>query len=84
MPNPFTERTTIPFYLAKESGVEISIVDVLGRQIRKLEPGRMTIGDHTAPWDGRTNDGVRAASGAYIAVIRAGGAEVTQTLLLLR
>jgi hypothetical protein len=84
VPNPFTERTTIPFYLAQESSVEISIVDVQGRLIRRLEPGRMTVGDHTAPWDGRTEEGVRAASGAYIAVIRAGGAEVTQTLLLLR
>jgi hypothetical protein len=84
VPNPFTERTTIPFYLAQESSVEISIVDVQGRLIRRLEPGRITVGNHTAPWDGRTEEGVRAASGAYIAVIRAGGAEVTQTLLLLR
>ena len=84
MPNPFTERTTIPFYLAQESSVEIAIVDVQGRQIRKLERGRMAVGNHTAPWDGRTDEGVRAASGAYIAVIRAGGVEVTQTLLLLR
>lgn len=84
VPNPFTERTTIPFYLAKESAVEIAIVDVQGRLIRRLEPGHMTVGDHAAQWDGRTIDGVRAASGAYIAVIRAGGAEVTQTLLLLR
>jgi len=44
----------------------------------------MTVGDHTAQWDGRTMDGERAASGAYIAVIRAGGIEMTQTLLLLR
>ena len=84
VPNPFTERTTIPFYLAKESAVEIAIVDVLGRQIRKLDTGHMTVGDHAAQWDGRTQDGVRAASGAYIAVIRAAGVEVTQTLLLLR
>jgi hypothetical protein len=84
VPNPFTERTTIPFYLAKESAVEVMIVDVLGRQIRRIEPGRMTVGDHSAQWDGRTTDGVRAASGAYIAIIRAGGVEVTETLLLLR
>jgi len=84
VPNPFTERTTISFYLAQESAVEIAIVDVLGRQIRRLEPGHMGIGDHAAQWDGRTEDGVRAASGAYVAVIRAGGSEVTQTLLLLR
>jgi len=84
VPNPFAERTTIPFYLAQASSVEITIVDVLGRSIRRIEPGHRTMGDHTAQWDGRTTDGARAASGAYIAVIRAGGVEVTQTLLLLR
>ena len=26
----------------------------------QLAPGRMTIGDHTAPWDGRTNEGARS------------------------
>jgi hypothetical protein len=83
-PNPFADRTTIPFYLAKESAVEIAIVDVVGRQIRKIAPGRMATGDHTAQWDGRTDEGTRAASGAYIAVIRAGGDKITETLLLLR
>jgi hypothetical protein len=83
-PNPFAERTTIPFYLPQESSVEIAIVDVLGRRIRGLEPGRMIGGDQRVEWDGRTDEGARAASGAYIAVIRAGGDQITETLLLLR
>jgi hypothetical protein len=41
-------------------------------------------GDQRVEWDGRTDEGARAASGAYIAVIRAGGDQITETLLLLR
>ena len=33
-PNPFTSRTTIPFYLAKDSEVEVQIYNVLGRKLR--------------------------------------------------
>ena len=83
-PNPFTSRTTIPFYLAKDSEVEVQIYNVLGRRIRTLNTDWLLTGDHVLGWDGRGESGDRAASGAYIARIRAGGEELTRTLLLVR
>jgi hypothetical protein len=83
-PNPFTSRTTVPFYLAEDSEVEVQIYDVLGRRIRTLAAGCLVTGDHVLEWDGRIESGSRAASGAYVARIRAGGEELTRTLLLIR
>jgi hypothetical protein len=83
-PNPFLERTTIPFYLPRSGEVSIGIYDVMGRRIRALEPGWRTAGDHALEWDGRDDAGRRVPSGAYVARIGAGGEELTRTLLLIR
>ncbi len=84
-PNPFSARTAIAFHLADEADVEVAIRDVLGRSVRRLHAGRLAAGDHEIVWDGRAESGVPAASGAYVAVIRAGArGEVTRTLLLVK
>ena len=83
-PNPFPERTVIGFHLAERAEVEMRIYGVLGRTVRTLHVGELGAGDHEVVWDARRDDGRSAASGGYVAAIRAGGREVTETLLLLR
>jgi hypothetical protein len=83
-PNPFPERTTIPFYLPRSGEVSIGIYDVMGRRVRALEAGWRMAGDHALEWDGRDDAGRRVASGAYVARIGAHGEELTRTLLLIR
>jgi len=83
-PNPFAERTAIAFYQPRPGEVEVQIYNVLGRRLRTLHAGWLPSGDHRLEWDGRWDSGERAASGAYVARIRAGGEELTRTLLLIR
>lgn len=83
-PNPFVERSTIAFYLPAEGSVEASVYGVLGRKVRTLAAGILGAGDHELVWDGRDDCGAPVAAGGYVAVIRAGGREVTRTLLLVR
>ena len=83
-PNPFFERTTITFHLPEAGEVEISIYGVLGRKVRTVMSGALSAGENRIEWDGQGDDGEPATSGAYVAVIRSGGAEVTRTLLLVR
>ena len=83
-PNPFFERTTIAFYLSEPGEVNISIYGVLGRKVRTLIATALAAGESEIAWDGRRDDGEPAASGAYVAVIRASGREVTRVLLLVR
>jgi hypothetical protein len=65
-PNPFSLSTNIAFTLARDARVDVTVHDVLGRQVRALIRGRsVTAGPHQLPWDGRTEAGLPAASGVY-------------------
>jgi hypothetical protein len=49
-PNPFTQLTTIEFYIPKPSQVEINIYDVIGIKMTNLFNGYLELGLHTVEW----------------------------------
>ncbi|MFH1279837.1 MAG: M14 family zinc carboxypeptidase [Candidatus Eisenbacteria bacterium] len=83
-PNPFNPVTTIAYTLANDGPVEIEIVDVSGRTVRSLVRGVRSAGAHRVVWDGANDAGREVASGIYFTRMRAGGAEETKKLVLLR
>ncbi len=88
-PNPFNPETWIPFDLAKQSAVTISIYNSAGRTVRVLELGELPAGTYRAKekaafWDGRDRFGAPAASGVYFARIQAGGFSETRRMVLLK
>ncbi len=64
-PNPFSSLTAIPYNLNKRSDVQITIYDILGREVRKFVVGMQTAGSHNILWDGRNSFGKRVANGIY-------------------
>lgn len=72
-PNPFTFSTAIPYRLKKGSEVQVTIFDVLGKEVRKFFVGSQTAGSHHILWDGRNNFGKRVAGGIYFYKLQAGG-----------
>ncbi|RMH77632.1 MAG: T9SS C-terminal target domain-containing protein [Calditrichaeota bacterium] len=64
-PNPFNPTTTIKFDLARKSRVRLEIFDLLGRRVRTLTEGIFLPGNYRLRWDGRTQQGLPAASGIY-------------------
>ena len=60
------------------------IVDVRGRVVRRLHDGALAAGRHDFEWDGRDEQGVRAAAGLYFAELRAGSRRAVRKLTLLR
>ncbi|MBM3242513.1 hypothetical protein FJZ31_40145 [Candidatus Poribacteria bacterium] len=69
-PNPFNPETWIPFELAKDADVTISIYNVKGQLIRVLNLGNQKAGvyvskDKATYWDGRDNFGEKVANGVY-------------------
>ena len=60
-PNPFNPETWIPYHLANDADVSLSIYDVDGALVRELDLGHQ----RTAHWDGRNGLGERVASGVY-------------------
>jgi hypothetical protein len=76
-PNPFNPDTWIPFQIMEDSEVTISIIDSLGKTVRKLNLGHKPAGlymtqSRAAYWDGKDDSGSSVASGIYFYSIKAG------------
>ncbi len=84
-PNPFNPRTTLRFSLPGAARVELEVHDLAGRLVRRLVAADLPAGDHQIVWDGKDEAGRAAASGQYVARLRAGeGATATRKLMLVR
>ena len=75
-PNPFNPETWIPYHLANDGEVSLSIYDINGALVRELDLGHQRAGYYTdrsraAYWDGRNGFGERVASGVYFYQLRA-------------
>ena len=69
-PNPFNPETWIPYELATDTNVTITIYNTQGVVIRTLQFGHQSAGyyterDRAAYWDGRNALGEQVASGLY-------------------
>jgi hypothetical protein len=85
MPNPFVSATRIEYRLSDHATTAVRICDVLGREVRALVPdGRQHPGIYAVPWDGRRDEGTRAAPGLYVCEIRADDTVLTTRVLLTR
>ncbi len=88
-PNPFNPETWIPFALAENAEVVITIYDLKGRLVKKLDLGRLGAGSYVskskaAGWDGRNEQGERVASGVYIYQMIAGRKMFTRRMVILK
>jgi hypothetical protein len=83
-PNPFTSAAAISFCLPEASPVDITIYDLAGRAVRRIDEPSMCAGCHTAQWDGTGEGGRTLSAGLYICRVRAGGVTETTGLCLLR
>ena len=69
-PNPFNPETWIPYRLAEDSNVTLTIYDTNGVVVRRLDLGHQLAGHYAdrgraAYWDGRNARGESVASGVY-------------------
>ena len=65
-PNPFNPSTEIRFTLAQSGRVNLRVFDAAGRLVRTLVDGDLPADTHAVNWDGRADDGGRAAAGVYL------------------
>ena len=88
-PNPFNPETWIPYQLAVDAEVGISIYDVQGDLVRRIELGERFAGGHldretAAYWDGRSDDGELVSSGVYYYHLRAGDFHATRRMVIVK
>lgn len=83
-PNPFNPITTLSYILPEKSYVNITIYDMLGREVKKLVSGELVSGYHKAIWDATNDDGNPVSAGVYLCQIEAGEFVQTRKMLLLK
>ena len=69
-PNPFNPETWLPYQLAGDAAMKITIYDIRGKLVRRLDLGHQAAGYYVSPdraayWDGRSDSGERVSSGLY-------------------
>jgi sugar lactone lactonase YvrE len=83
-PNPFRGRTALRFSLAAPGPVTLRIYDVRGAVVRTVLRETREAGLHTVTWDGRTDEGLAAASGTYLYELQAEGRKLVRKLSVTR
>ncbi len=83
-PNPFSNKTTIGFYLEENRDVKIEVYDLLGQKVKTLLNKKMTAGIHRINWNGCNDAGVRLPGGYYFYRFEAGSYSQTQKVLLMK
>lgn len=87
-PNPANPQVWIPYGLAKDGEARISIFNVAGQLMSRMDLGWRSAGYYTGPsaayWDGRDIMGHQTSSGIYIAVLESGTVTATSKLMLLK
>ena len=76
-PNPTRSPVTLRFALARESAVDLRVLDVAGREVAQLHRGRLAAGSHSMAWE------ANVAPGVYRVQLRAEGATSVRTLVRL-
>jgi DNA-binding beta-propeller fold protein YncE len=88
-PNPFNPETWIPYRLAEDADVTISIYGMSGQLVRTLELGPKPSGSYVgksgaAYWNGRDENGESVASGVYFYAMEAGEASDLRKMTIIR
>ena len=88
-PNPFNPETWIPYRLAEDAFVTLTIYDLSGEIIRTLEIGHRIASAYESRskaiyWDGRNDVGERVASGVYFYDLTAGDFSATRKMVILK
>ena len=88
-PNPFNPETWIPYRLAEDAFVTLTIYDGSGRVVRTLDVGHQTAAFYESRakaiyWNGRNEFGEQVASGVYFYHLSAGDYSATRKMLIIK
>ena len=88
-PNPFNPDTWIPYHLAANADVTVTIFNLQGKIVRHLDLGLQEAGyyvdkSRATYWDGTNEDGESVASGVYFYKLEAGDFFATERMVVLK
>ena len=83
-PNPVRSGMTYDIVLPRSAGVQVHVLDVGGRVVRKLVDQTLPAGHHSYTWDALDDDGPVLSSGLYFLELTADGARTAQRFTFIR
>ncbi len=84
-PNPFNPSTTISYYLPKSENVDVSIYNVKGQLVKKMEIGQQQSGNHSIVWNGKDHTDKSVGSGVYFYSLSTNGKVVdTRKMVMIK
>ena len=88
-PNPFNPETWIPYRLAEDGFVTLTIYDTAGQVVRTLDVGHRIAAVYerrskAIHWDGKNDLGEGVASGIYFYTLSAGDYSATRKMVILK
>ena len=83
-PNPFNPVTILQYDLPEDALVNITIYDMMGRQVKTLINGSQTAGYKSIQWNATNNLGEPVSAGMYIYMIQAGQFRQVKKMVLLK
>ena len=88
-PNPFNPETWIPYRLANDAFVTLTIYDQTGQVVRTIDVGHQTAAAYESRsqaiyWDGRNQVGEQVASGVYFYHLSAADYSATRKMMILK
>ena len=88
-PNPFNPETWIPYHLAADADLTITIYGLGGELVRRLDLGLQEAGyyvdkNRAVHWDGTNEDGESVASGVYFIKMKAGEIIASKRMVVVK
>jgi len=88
-PNPFNPETWIPFELHQNTNISLTIFNLIGNQVRRIDLGYTQLGkyasrDKAIYWDGKNDNGEKVASGTYFYTIHTNDYTQTKKMVILK
>ena len=88
-PNPFNPETWLPYHLAHDAEVTLTVYDTKGVLVRQLDLGHQSAGYYTdraraAYWNCRNESGESVTSGVYFYQLRAGDYSAIRRMVIVK
>jgi hypothetical protein len=83
-PNPFNPVTTLSYDLPEDAMVNITVYNMVGRQVKTLISNQQTAGYKSVQWNATNNTGQPVSAGVYLYTIEAGEFRQTRKVVLLK
>jgi hypothetical protein len=83
-PSPFSRMAAVSYELGQAGSVELTVRDVSGRLVRRLESGYRSPGRYDVSWNATDDRGRRMPAGIYFLRFIAGGEASSRRLTLIR